>query len=136
MKKLLETIDGYSCKVYAVTGTRRIRVGAATPKIEFYEDITVPSVLGSQGIQSKKAHFSIVLCPDPEMSKELDAETFKRLSSFDLTVEIPRESDSLIIPIDIFDVCEAELSDNEWRFAVTNPVAVEALREARYGKRR
>lgn len=135
MRKLLETIDGYSCKVYAVTGTRRIRVGAATPKIEFYEDITVPSVLGSQGIQSKKAHFSIVLCPDPEMSRELDAETFKRLSSFDLTVEIPRESDNLIIPVNIFDVCEAELNDNEWRFAVTNPVVIEELKEARYGKK-
>lgn len=136
MRKLLETIDGYSCKVYAVTGTRRIGIGVATPKIEFYEDVTVPSVLGSQGIRSKKSHFSIVLCPDPEMSKELDAETFKRLSSFDLTVEIPRESDNLIIPIDIFDVCEAELSDNEWRFAVTNPLVIEELKKVRYGKSR
>lgn len=134
MKTLLETIDGTRCKVYAVTGTRRMMVGEAVPKIEFYEDVTTPSILGAQGIRYKKTRFSIVLCPDPEMNSELDIDTVRKLTSFDLTVEIPRESDNLTIPVDIFDVCEAEISQNEWRFAVTNPTVVERLREVRHGK--
>lgn len=119
MTELVKTIDGYSCEVYGVSGTRRIKAGTAVPEIEVYEETIKVSTAGTMSIRYKQTFMSIVICPDPEMSEGMTADKVRKLTSFDLVLKVQR-NDDVIVPINLHDVMDAEISDEKWRFTISH----------------
>lgn len=126
MTELIKTISGYSCDVYTITGSDRTQVGTATPQVEVYEQSTRVPILGAHGINYKRTYLSVVICPDPEMSDGITIDNIKRITSFDLVLKL-RRNDGVIVPVNLLDVVDADISDDEWRFTITNPDSVKRI---------
>lgn len=125
--ELIKTINGLSCDVYAIIGNDRIMIGTATPEVEFYEKSVRVSTVGGSGISYKVTHSSIVLCPDPEMSAGITFDMMRKISAFDLALKLPRGKDNVIVPVDLFGIYEADISEDEWKFTITDPRSVRNL---------
>lgn len=126
--ELIETVEGYSCEVYAIFGCNRKKIGTAVPQVEFYETKTSVSTVGINKIDYKRIYSSIVVCPDPEMSAEITQEMVEKIRSFDLTLKLRRLWDDVIVPINVFGINRAAISEDEWRFYIDDPQTVRDLR--------
>lgn len=125
-KRLVKTINGEACEVYAIIHHDRVRVGGAVPEIEVYEDSVEVPTIGTNSIRHKSTHFSIVLCPDPEMDAGMTAETLRGLTAFDLAMQLPRK-DEVIVPFTVYGVASADLSPDRWEFEITDAETVRKL---------
>ena len=76
----------------------------------------------------KQRAVSIVVCPDPEMSAEITQEIVEKIRSFDLTLKLRRLWDDVIVPINVFGINRAAISEDEWRFYIDDPQTVRDLR--------
>lgn len=121
--KLIKSIDGQECEVFAVSHHRRIKVGSADVRIEIYENSRVIPTLGTNVIKRKVTYFSVAVCPDPEMEENMTDEVFKGLNSFDLSMLLP-DKNGVLVPFSLYDVCSAELNSDRWVFEISDPKTV------------
>lgn len=124
--KLIKSIDGQECEVFAVSHHRRIKVGSADVCVEIYENSRVIPTLGTNAIKRKCTYFSVAVCPDPEMEDSLTDEVFKGLKAFDLSMLLP-DKDGVLVPFSLYGVYSAELNADRWVFEINDPEAVKRL---------
>lgn len=119
MRKLIKTINGLDCEVFAIRHHDHICIGKAMPTVRVYEDGTEVSTLGSDSIRNKRASFSIVICPDPEMEDGMTKNTMRGLTSFDLQMWLPCKDDTYV-PFTVYGVSDAELKPDRWEFRIND----------------
>lgn len=123
MKRLIKSIQGEKCEVYAISHHDRVLVGTAVPEVEVYENSTEVKIIGSGGVHYKTTAFSVVLCPDPEMAAGMTEKLLQGLSAFDLALSLPR-SDGVFVPVTVYGVSDADLSPDRWEFSIRDPETV------------
>ena len=124
--KLIKTIGGQECEIYAVSHHRRLKVGKAEANIEIYENSTVVPTLGTNNIRRKIMYFSVAVCPSPEMEKSITDEVLQGLTAFDLSMLLP-DKRGIYVPFSLYGVCSAELNADRWVFEITDPETVRRL---------
>lgn len=125
MKKLKKSIEGASCEIYSVVHHQRLQVGSAVPLIEIYDDpMEVPLLNDGTGV--KHMMFSIIICPDPEMDRMITEELLRGLTSFDISMMLPRKDD-VLVPVKLYDINSVELESHRWVFEVTDQKTVDML---------
>lgn len=125
MKKLKKSIEGASCEIYSVVHHQRLPVGSAVPLIEIYDDpMEVPLLNDGTGV--KHMMFSIIICPDPEMDRMITEELLRGLTSFDISMMLPRKDD-VLVPVKLYDINSVELESHRWVFEVTDQKTVDML---------
>lgn len=128
MRKLIKTISGQDCEVFAIRHHSRIQVGKAAPDIEVYEDSVEVPTIGTSVIRRKSTFFSVIICPDPEMDADMTEDMLRGLTSFDLALLLPR-GDGTLVPFTIYGVYDAELDPDKWVFRVKDPETLKKLLE-------
>jgi hypothetical protein len=103
-----------------------MRVGSAVPVIEIYEDSVEVPTIGGSSIRQKRTHFSVIICPDPDMDEGMAEEKIRGLMSFDLALQLPRKDD-VIVPFLIYGAASAELSPERWEFEISDQETVRKL---------
>ena len=126
MKKLIKTMDGQSCEVYAISHHNRVKIGEAEPTIEIYENSIEVPTLGTNNIRYKRTHFSVAICPNPKMNKDITEDIVQGITSFDLAMLLPRK-DEVYVPFALYGVSVAEISSELWVFEITDPETVKNL---------
>ena len=126
MKKLIKTMDGQSCEVYAISHHNRIMMGEATPNVEVYENSVEVPTLGTNNIRFKNTYFSIAICPNTKMNKSITEDILEGITSFELNMLLPRK-DGVYVPFKLYGVSVAELTDEQWVFEVTDTETVKKL---------
>ena len=126
MKKLIKTIIGQSCEVYAISHHNRVKMGEAEPTIEIYENSTELNTIGTNNIRYKRTCFSVAICPNPKMNMGITEDIIQGITSFDLSMLLPRKDD-VVVPFTLYDVSIAELSPELWVFEVTDIETVKNL---------
>lgn len=126
MKKLIKTMDGQSCEVYAISHHNRIMMGEATPNVEVYENSVEVPTLGTNNIRFKNTYFSVAICPNPKMNKSITEDILEGITSFELNMLLPRK-DGVYVPFKLYGVSVAELTDEQWVFEVTDTETVKKL---------
>lgn len=126
MKKLIKTISGQSCEVYAISHHNRYLIGEAVPKIEIYENSVEVPTIGTNSIRCKNTTLSICICPNPKMNVGISDEILNGLTSFDLSMLLPRK-DNVLIPFELHGISSAELSPEQWVFEITDSETVKKL---------
>ena len=124
--KLIKTISGQECEIYAVSHHRRLKVGKAEVNIEIYENSTVVPTLGTNNIRRKITYFSVAVCPSPEMEESITDEVLQGLTAFDLSMLLP-DKRGIYVPFSLYGVCSAELNADRWVFEITDPETVMQL---------
>lgn len=119
-------ITGGACEIHAVIHHERVSVGRAVPTVEVLEDSVEVPTTGSHVIRRKRTYFSILICPDPEMDAGMTEETLRGLTSFDLSMQLPRK-DGVMVPFLIYGATSAELSPECWKFVITDQETVKKL---------
>lgn len=127
MEKLINTINGQSCEVFAISHHNRIKVGDATPEVEIYEHSVEVPTIGTNSIRYKRTYFTIVICPNPEMDAEMTADVLNGLRAFDLSMLLPRKKDEVLVPFMIYGAQAADLSPDRWVFEITDRETVQKL---------
>lgn len=128
MKKLIKTINGQSCEIYAISHHNRLLIGNAVPEIEIYENSVEVPTIGANSIRCKHTTLSICICPNPKMNVGITEEFVNGLTSFDLSMLLPRK-DNVLIPFALHGISSAELSPEQWVFEVKDPETVKKLIE-------
>ncbi|MCR5635885.1 MAG: hypothetical protein K6F76_01715 [Clostridiales bacterium] len=126
MKRLIKTINGESCEIYAISHHNRLLVGKAVPNIEIYEQSTQVKTIGANSARYKRVYLSVAVCPNPEMDANMTEEFIKGITSFDLAMQLPRK-DNVVVPFDIYGAASADISPDCWEFEITDPVMVRKL---------
>lgn len=126
MKKLIKTINGQSCEVYAILHHDRLLIGNAVPEIEIYENSVEVSTIGTNKISCKHTTFSVCICPNPKMNIGITDETLSGLTAFDLSMLLHRK-DNVLIPFVLHGISSAELSPERWVFEITDSETVKRL---------
>ena len=126
MKKLIKTINGQSCEVYAICHHNRLLIGNSVPEIEIYENCVEVPTIGANSIRCKSTTFSVCICPNPQMNIGITDEVLNGLTSFELSMLLPRK-DNVLIPFELHGISSAELSPEQWVFEITDSEAVKKL---------
>ena len=126
MKKLIKTINGQSCDVYAISHHKRFMIGEATPNIAVYEHIVEIPTIGTNIIRSQSPYFSIVIYPNTQIDRCITDEILQGITSFELHMLLPRK-DGVFVPFTLYDVSSAELSPEQWVFNITDTKTVNEL---------
>lgn len=98
VKRLIDTINGQSCEICAISHHNRIKVGNAAPEIEIYENAVEVPTIGTSSIRYKRTYFTIVICPDPEMTEDI----LKGLTAFNLSILLPRKADEVFVSLKVY----------------------------------
>lgn len=126
MKKLIKTINGQSCEVYAISHHNRILMGKSIPKIEIYENSVEVHTIGTNSIRCKNTALSICICSNPEMSSSMTDEILKGLTAFDLSMLLPRKDD-VFVPFVLHGISSADISPEQWVFEITDSETINEL---------
>lgn len=89
MKRLAKTLFGVNGQLYTVQNGKRVLLASCIPRLEIYEDITHIPAFGADA-KVKKQHISLVLCEEPELTREVDTEFFRMVTGFDLSADFQR----------------------------------------------
>jgi hypothetical protein len=90
MRTLIKTLSSENGEIYAVTDGRRVLLARCKPKIEIYEHSRAIGVLGSRDGRVKTHANAVVICPDPDATREIDADFLRAVSRFELIADIQR----------------------------------------------
>lgn len=126
MKKLIKSINGHLCEVYAIFHHNRVLMGEAVANIEIYENSVEVPTIGMNNIRYKHTTFSVCICPNPKMAMDITENVLQGITAFDLSVLIPRK-DGVFVPFALYGVSAAELSPEKWVFEITDSETVERL---------
>lgn len=126
MKKLIKSISGQSCEVYAICHHNRLLIGNSVPEIEIYENSVEVPTIGANSIRCKSTTFSVCICPNPQMNVDINDKVINGLNCFELSMLLPRK-DNVIIPFELHGISSAELSPEQWVFEITDAEAVKKL---------
>jgi hypothetical protein len=126
MKKLIKTIRGQSCEVYAISRYNRVPIGKATPTVEICENIIETPTVGTNSIRYKRIYFSVAICPNPKMNRGITEEILQETTSFELSMLLPRK-DGVYVPFTLYGITSADLSPEQWVFEVTDYETVKEL---------
>lgn len=126
MKKLIKTINGHSCEVYAISHHNRILMGKATPNIEIYENSVEVPTIGMNSIRCKHTTLSICICSNPEMSSSMTDEILNGLTAFDLSMLLQRKDD-VFVPFMLHGISSADISLERWVFEITDSKTINEL---------
>lgn len=126
MKKLIKTICGQSCEIYAISHHNRILVGNAIPNIEIYENSVEVPTIGTNSIRCKRTTLSICICSNPEMNSSITDEIIKGITAFDLSMLL-RRKDDVFVPFALHGVSQAEISSEQWVFEITDSEVINKL---------
>lgn len=123
MEKLIKTILGSGCTIYAINHNQRREVGTAVPTVEIYETETSVPIMGT-GIRKKAYHFSVIFCDDVE-EKDIDMDG---IMGFDLDMRLERR-DGIYAPYCLCGITDADISPHRWTFTVSDLEAVDRMME-------
>ena len=126
MKKLIKTINGHSCEVYAISHHKRVMIGEATPHVEICENSVEVPTIGTNSIRCKNTYFSIVICPDPKMNNGITEEILQGITAFELNMLLPRK-DGVFVPFSLHGVTSADITPEQWSFEITDSETVKKL---------
>ena len=126
MKKLIKTINGQSCEVFAICHHNRLLIGNSVPEIEIYENCVEVPTIGANSIRCKSTTFSVCICPNSRMHKYTTIEFLRELTCFDLSMLLPRK-DNVLIPFELHGISSAEFSPEQWMFEITDSETVKRL---------
>lgn len=126
MKKLIKTISGQSCEVYAISHHNRILMGNAIPKIEIYENSVEVPTIGTNKIHCRHTTLSICICSNPELGSSMTDEIINGLIGFDLSMLLQRK-DGVFVPFMLHGVSNADISQEQWVFEITDLETVNKL---------
>ena len=126
MKKLIKTISGQFCEVYAISHHNRVLVGKAVPKIEIYENCVEVPTIGTNNIRCKHRTLSVCICPNPETTASITDEVLNGLTAFDLSMLLQRKDD-VFVPFVLYGVSHADISPEQWIFEITDSETVKKL---------
>lgn len=118
MQTLIKTLCAENGELYAVTDGRRIQLAKCRPRLEIYEHTVAVPLLGAKSYGVKSYHSAIALCPDPETTREVDADYLRSISRFELSADIQR-SDGIFERIRFDNLIPEEINlCGTWRFEV------------------
>lgn len=116
IKRLIKTIGLENGRLYCVVGAKRFCLAECEPKIEIYEHSTHVNSVGAMRYSVKKRHITIVLCENPELTREVDEEFFRGVIRFELTADMQR-TDGVFEVIRLDNLIPNEIDlDGEWQF--------------------
>ncbi len=122
MERLIKTIEGTDCEIYAIRHHNRELIGEAVPVVEVYEKTIELPMLG-KGVRKKNYYFSVVLC----ISDELKDEAAEGLMCFELSMYLPRIKDGVFVKLDLCAVSVGEIEPGRWQFTVDDYETVKKL---------
>lgn len=89
MKRLIKTLVGENGQLYTAQNGNRVLLANCIPQLEIYEEVAYIPALGA-GAKIKKRHISLVLCGEPELTREVDTGFFRTVTKFDLSADFQR----------------------------------------------
>lgn len=117
MKRLVKTLTGENGKLYTVQDGNRVLLANCIPQLEIYEEVTHIPALGA-GAKVKKRHISLVLCGEPELTREVDTGFFRTVKRFDLSADFQR-TDGVFETLFFDALIPEEIDlDGDWTFLV------------------
>lgn len=126
MVEMVKAIHGESCEVYSIIHHRRIPVGEAVPDVKIYQRKTYVEIKNGHGIHYKSMYFSIVICPDPGMDRNMTEEKLDSLTSFELALKLPNK-DGVAVDFGLCDVIDATIEPGRWEFTIQDKETVDRL---------
>ena len=127
MERLIDSINGETCEIYAISHHNRIKVGTAAPEVKIYEHAVEVPTIGTRSIRYKRTYFTVVICPNPEMDAGMTEELLHGLQAFDLSMLLPRKKDGVFVPFDIYGAYAADISPDCWMFEIMDQETVRKL---------
>ena len=117
MKELIKTIDGSDCRIFAIKNHQRFFLGTAAPTVEIYQNITEVKILGRTSSQYKTYEFSVIICSNPEIVREIE---FEGLNHFELKMLLKRKDD-VFVPFEFAGLTDFSIDAFEkWIFNVND----------------
>lgn len=117
MQTLIKTLCAESGELYAVIDGRRILLATCRPVVEVYEHTVAIPLLGAKSYGVKSYHSAIALCPDPETTRDVDADYLRSVTRFELSADIQR-SDGIFERFRFDLIPEDIVIGGTWRFEV------------------
>lgn len=118
MEQLIITAKCEFGMLYSLTGGRRIKLAACTPRLEIMERVMHIPTLGRNGGDVKRIHLILAICEDMDCTRRIDEEYLRGISGFDLEASIWRNDGiSERFYFQNMDVREINL-DGEWLFDI------------------
>ena len=96
MKKLIKTIEGAECKIFAIKNHQRLPIGEAMPIIEIYQNVTEVRTLSGRRSQCKTYEFSLIICSDVKLGGGIQLEVLDGISCFDIKTLLKRKDDVFV----------------------------------------
>lgn len=127
MKRLIKTLTGENGQLYTVQDGNRVLLARCTPKLEIYEEAEPIRIMGASG-KVKKRHVSLVLCGEPELTREVDTEFFRMVTGFDFSADFQR-TDGVFETLFFNALIPEEIDlDGDWTFWMQdNPEVLKRL---------
>jgi hypothetical protein len=116
MERLLKTIPCERGELfYRAAGDRRL-LARCEPRIQIYEHTTQVNAIGGYGV--KRIHGALVICPEPDLTRQVDEAFFQTVSGFDLSVDIQRK-DGVFENFQFDDLSPEEIElGGDWTFSL------------------
>ncbi len=125
-RHLLRTLKFTNGELYIVKNGRRYKLSDCEPLIEVYDCRTQVPIL-NRGMTVKHKELRIVLCEDNEPTTTISEDTFKGVTSYDLSMEFWRP-DGTYETIILNNILPTVIDlDAEWEFEVPDREAVKKL---------
>lgn len=116
IKRLIKIIPLEYGTLYSVINGDRIALAKCSPKIEVYEYSSAIKAIGMLDYAVKRMHVTLIICPDIELTREINDEFFKNVERFELSADIQR-FDGVFENIAFNNLLPREIDlDGEWIF--------------------
>ncbi|MBQ9879003.1 MAG: hypothetical protein IJM45_01080 [Clostridia bacterium] len=116
---LINTLRGERGELYFRKGGRRVRLASCSPKIEIWQEETSAPCIGGETL-IRRLFFSVVICGDTILTRDVDEAFIRSVEGFDLNVELQRtDGNYKLVKITDLPLHEYDATANRWTF-VTN----------------
>jgi hypothetical protein len=120
MKKLIKTINGAECEIFAIKNHQRIYVGKAASIVEVYQNAAQVKVLGNTETQYKTYEFALIICSGLEFENGIPPDFSGEISHFDITMLLQRK-DKVFVPFGFYGLTDFSVQEpQKWVFNVDN----------------
>lgn len=118
LKRLVKTLVCEKGELFGIINGRRILLAKCKPRLEIMENSQQVNSIGVQGYNVKKRYVTLVLCKEPQTTREVDVDFLRTVTRFEMSADVQR-TDGIFENI-VFDSIlpdEIEL-DGNWKFQV------------------
>lgn len=123
-KRIIKTIDFENGELYGIIGGRRVLLARCVPKAEVYEYITEIPLLGQQGYKVKERHAGLVICPEPDTTRTVNADFLRAVTRFELSADVQRK-DGIFETMRFDELVPKEIDlDEDWIFEIPEQAGI------------